>query len=115
MTKLLVPVVLIMAVILGLKLAGVFERDTILGKWHHGLPDTCPPSMDSRMYEELKKLPESYPYFLELSKNGQLLYVGEEQTFSGRYRFVSENDLEITWNNPTLSPDFGLQEGVYEI
>lgn len=89
-------------------------QSAILGKWQHGFSE-CPPNMGSSTYELIKGLPESKPYSLEFSKNGQLLYISEGGTHSGKYSFVGQNSVQITWSSSSSPPDLGLQDGIYEV
>ncbi len=89
-------------------------QSAILGKWQHGLSQR-PPNMGSSTYELIKSLPESKPYSLEFSKNGQLLYISEGGTHSGKYSFVGQNSVQITWSSSSSPPDLGLQGGIYEV
>ena len=93
-------------------------QSTIIGKWRHGLPEMCPPSMGQRLYEELKKLPENKTYFLEFIKSGEVFYLDDEnRIFNGTYRFVGDRYVEISWAGslvPTAQQFFG-QHGVYKV
>ena len=93
-------------------------QSAIIGKWRHGLPEQCPPSMASSLYEELKKLPEGKTYFLEFTNSGEVFYLDDENgTFNGTYRFVSDTYVEINWtvsSVPAAQQFFG-QQGVYEV
>ena len=88
----------------------------ILGKWRHGLPEECPPNMGRAQYEELKKLPESKTYYLEFLEDSKVQYICEGQIVDGTYTFVSDDDVEITWNVlvGTLAELFG-GHGVYKV
>jgi hypothetical protein len=91
---------------------------SILGKWRHGLPEECPASMDSRQYEEFKKLPENKTHYLEFLENGEVLHIDDEgRIFNGTYRFISDEYVEITWNVLVGSLAWELfgGHGVYEI
>lgn len=91
-------------------------ESAILGKWRHGLPEECPPHMSQHQYEELKKLPESETYYLEFLENGKVQYICEGQIVDGTYTFVSDDDVEITWNVlvGTLAELFEGQ-GIYKV
>jgi hypothetical protein len=94
------------------------SQSAILGKWRHGLPEECPPNMDSRQYEELKKLPENETYYLEFLKNGEILHIDDEgKILNGTYRFISDEYVEITWNVLVGSLAWELfgGHGVYEV
>lgn len=71
---------------------------TILGKWRHGLPEECPPSMDPRLYEELKKLPENQTYYWEFFKDGQVVHTDEEWICTGTYTLIEYKYIKITWD-----------------
>ena len=74
----------------------------ILGKWRHGFPEECPPNMDTRQYEELKKLPENETYYLEFFKDGQVLCRGiaDGKTYivDGTYTFIDDDYVRIAWS-----------------
>ena len=93
-------------------------QSTILGKWRHGLPDECPPNVDPRFYEKIKKLPENETYYLEFFKTGEVLYIDDEGwIYNGTYRFISDEYVEITWNVLVGSLAWELfgGHGVYEV
>ena len=93
-------------------------KNAIVGTWRHGLPETCPPSMDSRLYEELKELPENETYYLEFADSGEVSFLGDENTIiNGTYRFISDRYVQLNWAVslvPTAQRFFS-QHGVYEI
>jgi hypothetical protein len=90
----------------------------IIGKWRHGVPEQCPPTLDPRLYEELKQLPEGKTYFLKFTNSGQVSYSDNESgILNGTYRFVADAYVEINWASgsvPTAQP-FSSQHGIYEI
>jgi hypothetical protein len=93
-------------------------ESALIGEWRHGLPETCPPSMDPRLYEEFKKLPENETYFLEFINNSDVSYLDHEhRIFNGTYRFVGDRYVEITWTVTPVSTaqEFFNQHGVYEV
>jgi len=77
-------------------------ESAILGKWRHGLPEKCPPSMDTRLYEELEKLPENETYYLEFFKDGQVLcrWIANGETYivDGTYTFIGDDYVKIAWS-----------------
>lgn len=75
-------------------------ESAILGKWRHGFPEECPPNMDIRQCEELKKLPENKTYYLEFLENGQVLNIseGEEWLADGTYEFIGDTYVKIKWS-----------------
>jgi hypothetical protein len=88
----------------------------ILGKWRHGLPEECPPSMGQHLYEELKELPENETYYLEFFADGSVQFICEGQVVDGTYTFISDEEVEISWSvlSGTLA-EFFDSRGVYEI
>ena len=102
----------------GLLPATTALQSAVIGKWRHGVPDQCPPSMDPRLYEKLKALPDSRTYFLEFAANGQVFCLDNDYgTASGSYRFVADRHVEIDWvgSPPYGARQFFLQRGVYEV
>lgn len=96
----------------------VNAESAILGKWRHGLPEECPPSMDPRQYEEFRKLPENKTYYLEFLVNGNVLYISSEgEIVDGVYTFIGDDYVEIVWNTlyGTLAWELYGGHGVYEV
>lgn len=91
-------------------------ESAILGRWRHGLPEECPPHMGRTLYEELKKLPESKTYYLEFLEDGKVQFICEGQIVDGTYTFISDNNVEISWNVlvGTLA-EFFDGHGVYKV
>lgn|GEM_PF-989650 len=95
------------------------NQTAILGRWRQGLPDKCPPSMDEKLYEQLKQLPDNKTYYLEFLDNGTLLYKDYQKNifFDGTYRFIDNNNVEIIWN--AFVGSFAWEalggHGVYEV
>ena len=93
-------------------------QGAILGKWRHGLPEQCPPSMDPRAYAKLKELPENKTYFLDFTNDGNVAYADDGDTLvNGTYRFVGDRHVEISWSVSlgTTAQPFLRQRGVYEV
>ena len=92
-------------------------ENAILGKWRHGLPEKCPPTMDQRQYEEFKKLPENKTYYLEFLKNGKLCYSCEGQTVEGTYTFTDDDYVEIVWYAlvGTFAQEPFVSNGAYKV
>jgi len=96
------------------------QSATIIGKWRHGLPETCPPNMDPSLYQKTKamNLPENELYYLEFLKNGTILHIDSDgQIMDGTYKFISDNYVEINWNMfvGTLGWELFGGHGVYEL
>lgn len=93
-------------------------QSALVGEWRHGLPETCPQSMDPRLYEELKELPENEIYFLEFTDSGEVSFLRDEnRIFNGTYRFVGDRYVEITWTVTSVptAQQFFSQQGVYKL
>lgn len=93
-------------------------ESALIGTWRHGLPEQCPPSMDSRMYEELKKLPENETFYLEFIDSGEVFFLSDENTiFNGTYRFLGDRYVQLNWavSVAPSAQQFFSQHGVYEI
>lgn len=93
-------------------------HSAIIGRWRHGLPEQCPPSMDFRLYEELKRLPENETYYLEFTDSGKVSFLRDENTIvNGTYRFVSDRYIQLNWAVSLVptAQQFFSQHGVYEI
>ena len=78
--------------------APIPQSGAIVGKWQHGLPEECPPSMDPRLWDKFKEASKSQTYTLEFLKDGQVLYSSKTSIDAGTYRFIGDDHVEITWD-----------------
>jgi len=86
-------------------------NDVLLGRWRHGLPEECPPGMDSRMYEKAAEIPEQETYYLEFSDGGGLSCIRTDVLTQGRWEIVDPGVVRLAWPIWQGEPPYGLRDG----